>query len=450
RTLAPEASASTNSATSAGNRAIYPRGAVLSMPGNFGSMESGWFRYLVTFGSILLKQSRRSPGDWRGRDPDYQREQAQYADPVPSRRLILQDLEDSRQPMTRADLAALYDLPGDSARQALDHRLRAMLRDGQLLENRRGALGPIARMGLVRGRVQGHRDGFGFLIPEDRTAEDVFLSPRQMRRVMHGDRVVVHIVGHDHRGRREGRIAEVLEHANTSIVGRFVVDRGMCHVEPDNARITQDIRVPEEYRNGAESDQIVTVRIIDPPSRRTQAVGEVVEILGEHMAPGMEIDIALRSHGIPFEWPDEALEEADDLGDSVRAADRAGREDLRDLPLVTIDGADARDFDDAVYARRTRKGWRLWVAIADVSHYVQPGSALDEEALRRGTSVYFPDHVVPMLPEALSNGLCSLNPDVDRLALVCDMVIDRSGQLQSSRFHAAVIRSHARLRYEQV
>ncbi|HLQ85527.1 MAG TPA: ribonuclease R, partial [Salinisphaeraceae bacterium] len=383
-------------------------------------------------------------------DPDYEREQHKYSNPVPSRRLILQDLAASPKPMRRKKLAALYDLKNDAARAALDHRLSAMLRDGQLLENRRGALGLIERMDLVRGRVQGHRDGFGFLIPEDKNADDVFLSPRQMRAVMHGDRVVVRIVGHDFRGRREGQIAEVLERVNSHVVGRLKSEQGMYYLIPDNARISQDIIVPQERLNNAKAEQIVTVRLLEPPGKRNRPVGEVVEILGAYGAPGMEIDIALRAHGIPFVWPADVEAEAAEFGTSVSEADLQGREDLRDLPLVTIDGADACDFDDAVYARKTRAGWRLWVAIADVSAYVTPGSALDAEAERRGTSVYFPDYVVPMLPQALSNGLCSLNPDVDRLSLVCEMRFDRGGQLKASRFYSAVIRSQARLRYAQV
>lgn len=388
--------------------------------------------------------------DWRDRDPDLRREQKNYANPIPSRRLILKDLAAAARPLKRADVIALYALPSEAAQEALHHRLSAMLRDGEVLENRRGALGPIERMDLVRGRVQGHRDGFGFLIPEDKDADDVFLSPRQMRTVMHGDRAVVRIVGRDRRGRREGHVVEVLERVNSHIVGRLVAERGVCHVIPDNARIAQDILVPEDCRGGADNNHIVTVRLTEPPSRRNRPVGEVVEILGEYLAPGMEIDIALRAHGIPFEWPEDTQAEAAGFGDSVPKRDRKGRVDLRELPLVTIDGADARDFDDAVYARKTRAGWKLWVAIADVSAYVTPGSALDQEAQQRGTSVYFPEHVVPMLPEALSNGLCSLNPDVDRLSLVCEMRIDRAGQIKASRFYSAVIRSHARLRYEQV
>ncbi len=397
-----------------------------------------------------MSKSARPATDWRERDPEYQREQQAYEAPVPSRRLILDDLAAQSHPMTRRELIAFYGLDDESALVALDHRLSAMLRDGQLLENRRGALGPIERMDLVRGRVQGHRDGFGFLIPEDKAADDVFLNPRQMRMVMHGDRAVVRVTGRDRRGRREGQVAEVIERANDRIVGRFANAQGVFHVTPDNARIGQDIIVPGRLRNGAVHDQIVTVRIIEPPSKRAQPIGEVVEILGDHLAPGMEIDIALRSHGIPFEWPAGTVEDAEEYGDAVLEVDKKDRVDLRELPLVTIDGADAKDFDDAVYARATRNGWKLWVAIADVSAYVTPGSPLDDEAQRRATSVYFPEHVVPMLPEALSNGLCSLNPEVDRLSLVCEMRISRAGEIKASKFYSTVIRSHARLLYEQV
>lgn len=396
-----------------------------------------------------MAKKKRVVSDWRQRDPQYTAEQGSYAEPVPSRQLVLEDLAAEGRPMTRDELTHYYALVGDAA-EALDHRLRAMLRDGQLLENRRGALGPIDKMDLVRGKVQGHRDGFGFLLPDDTEGDDVFLSPRQMRQVMHGDRVVVHVTGRDGRGRREGRIAEVLERVNETVIGRFVADNGMYHVIPDNARIGHEIRVPADACKGAEGEQIVTVRLTQPPSKRSQPVGEVVEVLGDRMAPGMEIEVAIRANDIPHEWPREAIEQARACSDEVAEADKKGRTDLRDLPLVTIDGADARDFDDAVYAKKTARGFKLWVAIADVSHYVDKDSPLDAEAQRRATSVYFPDHVVPMLPEALSNGLCSLNPDVDRLAVVCEMRLNKVGEIQSSRFYSAVVRSHARLVYDQV
>lgn len=396
----------------------------------------------------MPKSANKRHGDWRRRDPEYGREKARYRRPVPSRTLILEDLAAHGSPMNREQLQALYGLTGEDEVEAFRVRVSAMLRDGQLVENRRGALGPIERMDLVRGRVQGHRDGFGFLIP-DVGGDDVFLNPRQMRSLMHGDRAVVRIVGTDHRGRREGRVAEILERAQTRVVGRYVREMDVGLLIPDNTRIAHDILVPDKLRHGAEDGQIVTVELVEQPGKRTQPIGEVVEILGEHLDPGMEIDIAVRAHGIPFQWPEEALAEAEAFGDTVPDRHRKGREDLRDLPLMTIDGADARDFDDAVYAEKAGNGWRLYVAIADVSAYVAPGSALDDEARRRGTSVYFPEHVVPMLPEALSNGLCSLNPDVDRLCMVCEMRIDAQGKTTRSRFYPAVMRSHARLTYEQ-
>lgn len=396
-----------------------------------------------------MAKRKNNANDWSQRDPEYAREQARYERPVPSRTLILRDLAAVGKPLTRAALKRKYGLKDERDAEALDVRLDAMLRGGQLVENRRGALGPIERMDLVRGRVQGHRDGFGFLIP-DHGGGDVFLNPRQMRALMHGDRAVVQVTGTDRRGRREGRVADVLERVNTRIVGRFVHESGVSHVVPDNPRINQDIMIPEDARNGAVDGQIVTAELVGNPGKRKQPVGRVAEILGEHLDPGMEIDIAVRAHGIPFEWPPEALAQAEAFGEQVPEREYDGREDLRDLPLVTIDGADARDFDDAVHCRPTKRGWKLWVAIADVSAYVAPGSALDEEAQRRGTSVYFPEHVVPMLPEALSNGLCSLNPGVDRLCLVCEMQVDRKGQAGRARFFSAVMRSHARFTYEEV
>jgi ribonuclease R len=387
-------------------------------------------------------------GDWRRRDPEYGREKGRYQRPIPSRALILEDLAAHGAPMDRERLRALYELTDEEDIAAFGNRLSAMLRDGQLIENRRGALGPIERMDLVRGRVQGHRDGFGFLISDD-GGDDVFLNPRQMRSLMHGDRVVVRIVGKDFKGRREGQVVEILERSQTRVVGRYVREMDVGLVTPDNTRIAHDILVPDKLRHGAEDGQIVTVELVEQPGKRSQPIGEVVEILGGHLDPGMEIDIAVRAHGIPFTWPDEALAEAEAFGDTVPDRHRKDREDLRELPLMTIDGADARDFDDAVYAEKAGQGWRLYVAIADVSAYVAPGSALDDEARRRGTSVYFPEHVVPMLPEALSNGLCSLNPDVERLCAVCEMHIDSDGNTTRVRFYPAVMRSHARLTYEE-
>ncbi len=397
-------------------------------------------------------KNKSSTSDWRKRDPEAARENKRYESPVPSRTLITQDLDALGQPMTREQLLKHYDLRQDDEVDAFANRIGAMIRDGQLVQNRRGALGPIERMDLVRGRIQGHRDGFGFLIPDDAAADDVFLNPRQMRLLMHGDRAVVRIVGEDHKGRREGRVVDVLERVNQRIVGRYVREQDVGQVIPDNARIHHDILVPEKQRAGAKDGQIVTVELIEQPGKRAQPIGKIVEVLGEHLDPGMEIDIAVRAHGIPYEWPPQALSDAEKFGDEVTKKQKQGRKDLRDLPLVTIDGADAKDFDDAVLCQPKRfgRGWTLWVAIADVSAYVNPSSALDDEAQRRGTSVYFPESVVPMLPEALSNGLCSLKPEVDRLCLVCEMQIDGNGEIKKSEFYPAVMRSHARLLYEQV
>jgi ribonuclease R len=304
-------------------------------------------------------------------------------------------------------------------------------------------------MDLVAGRVSAHRDGFGFVMPEDGES-DLYLSPRQMKSVLHGDRVLASVIGVDSRGRREGAVREILERAHERIVGRFVEESGVALVVPDDPRITQDILIPLKNTSDARPGQIVVAEILQQPGERQPPVGQVVEVLGKSGAPGMATEIAIRNFGLPFAWPDGVEEAADAFGDSVSEAMRGGRRDLRELPLVTIDGADARDFDDAVYAQRRKNGWRLVVAIADVSAYVKPGSALDQEAELRATSVYFPGRVIPMLPEALSNGLCSLKPEVDRLCLVCDMTINEAGKVTRSRFDAAVMRSQARLTYEQV
>jgi ribonuclease R len=324
-----------------------------------------------------------------------------------------------------------------------------MERDGQILFNRRGGYGLVSKMNLVRGRVIGHGDGFGFLVPDD-GGDDLFLSARQMHACLHGDRVVAMVTGVDRRGRREAAIVEVLEHANNRVAGRYYFDKGVGFVVADNKRINQDILVPNDLAYGAESGQLVVVEITEFPSKRQQAMGRVVEILGEHMAPGMEIDMAIRSHDLPQVWSPLVEAECEDLPVDVPESAKQGREDLRPMPLVTIDGEDSMDFDDAIYCEPEGKGWRLVVAIADVSHYVRPATALDAEARARGNSTYFPGRVIPMLPEALSNVLCSLNPEVDRLCMVCDMHISDKGKLGKYRFYPAVMRSHARLTYNKV
>lgn len=352
-------------------------------------------------------------------------------------------------PLGRDRLAEILDLQEEEELEALRRRLNAMERDGQLIRNRRDGFCLVNKKDLIAGRVIGHKDGFGFLKP-DVGGDDLFLTPRQMRPLLHGDRAVVRVVGVDQRGRREGALVEVLEHVNREIVGRIYIEGGLGFVVPDNKRINQDLVVREADLNGASHGQIVVAEILEQPSKRSQPIGRVVEILGEHMAPGMETDVAIRAYGLPLEWPDEVKAEIAGLDEVIDKRQIAGRVDLRKLSLVTIDGADARDFDDAVYCEATTKGWKLLVAIADVSSYVSPRSALDKEARLRGTSVYFPDRVIPMLPEVLSNGLCSLNPEVDRLCMVCELYISADGKITRSKFFEAVMRSKARLTYDQV
>jgi ribonuclease R len=383
------------------------------------------------------------------KDPYAEREARKYGKPIASRELILTTLEEAGEPMTWQQVAAALQMDDPDDIEALTRRLRAMERDGQVVRNRRNAYGPLDKMDLVRGRVVAHPDGFGFLIPDD-ASDDLFLSAREMRALLHRDHVVASVTGIDRRGRREGAVVEVLERNTHQVVGRFQKEGAMAFVIPDNKRITHDIVVPPEYEGGAEHGQIVLVELVEQPSRRRQPLGRVNEILGDHMAPGMEIDIAIRAHDLPHEWPQEVVDAVSGLQPEVPEGAKQDREDIRDVPLVTIDGADARDFDDAVFCEPHGKDWRLLVAIADVSHYVTIGSDLDQEAVERGNSVYFPGRVIPMLPEVLSNGLCSINPKVDRLCMVCEMIVSSSGQLKSHRFFEGLMRSHARLTYDQV
>ncbi|MBI2382601.1 MAG: ribonuclease R [Gammaproteobacteria bacterium] len=386
---------------------------------------------------------------WQERDPEFDRECGKHDRPVPSRAFILKLLADHAGPLTVDELAEHIGLGPEDSPEAFRRRLQAMVRDGQLVQNRRGAYGPVKRMHLVAGVVSGHRDGYGFLTP-DEGGPDIFLNPRQMRQLLPGDRVLVRISGRDARGRAEGAVVEVLERGTTMIVGRFQFQQGVAYVIPDNPRVQQDVLIPPDQRAGAQHGQMVVAELTEPPGQRTLPVGRITEVLGEHLAPGMEIKAAIRTHGIPYEWPGDVEREAAALPDEVAEADWRGREDLRALPLVTIDGEDARDFDDAVYAEPLKNGWRLVVAIADVSAYVRLGQPLDREASLRGTSVYFPQQVIPMLPEKLSNGLCSLNPQVERLCMVCDMRVDADGSVSHSRFYEAVMRSQARLTYTEV
>ena len=396
----------------------------------------------------MQRKKKKRTQSSRRRDPHAGREASRYEQPIASRELILEVITEADQPVNRADIGELLDIRDADGAEALRRRLNAMLRDGQLVRNRRDCYAPADQFDLVQGRVIGHQDGFGFLVTDDE-GDDVFLSARQMRALFHGDRVLVRITGIDRRGRREGDVVQVLKRNTHSVVGRFYSENGVQFVTPDNKRLPNDIAVPAGESKGAQHGQIVSVEIIQQPAKRSPPVGHVVEVLGDHMAPGMEIDIAIRSHDVPEEWPEAVKKESAVFGKDVPARAKRGREDLRELPLVTIDGADARDFDDAVYCEATAGGWRLLVAIADVSHYVHPETALDKEAFERGNSVYFPERVIPMLPEVLSNGLCSLNPEVDRLCMVCEMLFKKDGSMIRSRFMNGLMRSHARLTYEE-
>ncbi len=385
----------------------------------------------------------------RKKDRFERREAEKYEQPIPSREFILEYLAERGEPATRRQLINELNLLSDNEQEALRRRLSAMVRDGQLHKNRKGTYGPVDKMELISGRVIGHKDGFGFVVP-DEGGDDLFLNARQMRAVFHGDKILARISGLDHRGRAEAIVVEVLEHNTQQLVGRFFMESGTYFVKPVNHRITHDITIPPTDIFEAQDGQMVVVAITEQPSTQKHPLGKVIEVMGDHMAPGMEIDVAIRNHDLPFVWPDEVLDESARFTVEVPAAAIVGRLDLRKLPFVTIDGEDAKDFDDAVYCEPHKNGWKLYVAIADVSHYVKPGSALDTEALNRGNSVYFPERVIPMLPETLSNGLCSLKPNVDRLTLVCEMSISHKGAITSYKFHESVIFSHARLTYNQV
>ena len=392
---------------------------------------------------------RRRAATALGTDRSRRRErQADDIESKPSCEAILHALTDAGVPLAPAEIASRLAI-GRRQQHLFDACVATLERDGEILVNRKGELCIVAKLDLVRGTVQGHPDGYGFLVP-DQGGDDVFLSPREMHKVLHGDRVTAKRVGFDRRGRPEGEIVDVLERANHEIVGRIHEERGLWFVEAENRRINQDLLVADADRNGAQPGQVVVAEIVEQPSAHGEAVVRVKEVLGSATDPGIEIEIALRKHDLPFEWSAAAKRQAQRLPAEIRPADRKGRTDLTRLPLVTIDGETAKDFDDAVYCEPNGRGFRLVVAIADVAHYVRDADALDHEARERGTSVYFPRRVIPMLPEALSNELCSLKPDVDRLCMACDMKIDARGAIASYAFYPAVMHSRARLTYTQV
>lgn len=383
-------------------------------------------------------------------DPFYQREKQKYENPVASREHLLSVMESHKKPLTFLEICTLVNANDEDSRVGIQRRLRAMEREGQIVFNRQKKYGLADKMELVKGRVIGHRDGFGFLKRDD-GGKDLFISVPQMDTLLHDDVVLAKESGMDNKGRREARIARVLVPREEPIVGRYFFENGMGVVIPDDSRINHEIIIPPEHVNGARQGHVVVVELTQRPRKRVSAIGRIKEVLGEHMAPGMEIEMALRTFDIPHVWPKAVTRQVSKLTDEVSDDAKQGRIDLRQLPLVTIDGEDARDFDDAVFCEPLENGgWQLWVAIADVSYYVRPGTALDNEAQERGNSVYFPEQVVPMLPEILSNGLCSLNPLVDRLCMVCEMTVTENGKLDEFQFYEAVMNSKARLTYTKV
>ncbi|MES2663867.1 MAG: ribonuclease R [Pseudomonadota bacterium] len=397
---------------------------------------------------------------WK-QDPFAEREEKKYENPIPSREFIMALLEKEGAPLNKTHIAERLEIAEDSdGMEALRRRLIAMVRDGQIIQNRKGAFGLISKMDLVVGRVQAHKDGFGFLIEpakdgstrpkSGKKGDDIFLSPREMSQVFDGDRVAVRAQSRASGERREGVIVEILERAVSRVVGRLVVENDLARVIPEQKRVHQEIIIPHGSYPENAVNQYVSVEITQFPTIRTQAQGRVLEVLGGANDPGIEIEIALEAFNIPKVWSKEVEDEADKYTKTISKKVLQHRQDLRELPFVTIDGEDAKDFDDAVYVASQGSGWKLWVAIADVSHFVKKGSAIDAEARERGTSVYLPGRVVPMLPEVLSNGLCSLMPNVDRLALVCEMWVTQAGKVSKVRFHEAVIRSHQRLTYNKV
>ena len=372
-----------------------------------------------------------------------------YEHPIPSRDHLLQFLVEAGRPAALTAIERHFKVKGPDARAKLVKQLAKMVRSGQLILNRRSEYCLTTKIELLTGKVIAHRDGFGFIV-RDGEGDDVYLSAREMREVIHGDRIAFKVIGKDRRGRAEGKVVEVLEHGTSEIAGQFIRERGIGVVVPDNPRITHRVLIAKGESGDAKHGQLVVAEILDYPTGAIQMTGRITTVIGVPGQKGIATDIAIHSNGIPNVWPGKVRKEVEPLGTNVPDGAKKGRVDLRDTALITIDGADARDFDDAVFCEPSGDGWRLLVAIADVSHYVAVGTALDKEAINRGTSVYFPDRVVPMLPEELSNGLCSLNPKVDRLCMVCEMRVAKGGKVERSKFYEAVMRSHARLTYSEV
>lgn len=390
--------------------------------------------------------------NWQDNDPQYEFERNKYPHPVPSRTFILKTFKEKGKSLSFAALAKLFDL-NRGEKETLKHRIKAMLRDGELEERSNGKLRIAKPRPALTGKIFAHAEGYGFFIPDDKTltkGQDLYLSYREMRNVMHGDTAEARMLKNSRKGKKEGKIVRVIEHGNQKIIGRLVNDYGIQVVKAENRRIHHKILATNLADVSVEDNQIVEVTITAYPRDEQPILGEITRVLGDRMDAGMEVDVAIANYNLPHEWSEEVIKQTVAIPDVLAEDDYEGRVDLRNLPLVTIDGITARDFDDAVFAKKTRTGYLLYVAIADVAHYVRKDSPLDKEAVNRATSVYFPNRVIPMLPEKLSNGLCSLNPHVDRLCMVCEMLIDFSGEIKRSKFYEAVMHSHARLTYETV
>ena len=368
--------------------------------------------------------------------------------PVPSRSLIIKALTEHGAPMKLDQLLEAFSIT-QKERLGFEGRIERMTARGMLLLDRKKRLSLPTKMDMILGRVLGHAQGFGFVIPDD-GGDDLYLHPRQMQKVLHNDKVLAVVRRIDSRGRKEGAIVEAIVDPEKEIIGRYYQEAGVHFVDPDDQRYAQQISIPQGQTLDAKNGEVVVVKITKHPIEHRRVVGKITELVGNQFAPGMETDIAIRKHELPHTFNKEIEQELSQMGASLQKVklDKA-RTDLRQLPLVTIDGADARDFDDAVFAEKTANGWRLIVAIADVSHYIKPGMALDSEAYARGNSVYFPNRVIPMLPEELSNGICSLKPDEDRNCMVCDINYSADGSVQSYQFYPAVMFSHGRLTYKR-
>lgn len=440
----------TTPAKSAGKPKNKKNAMAASKPGFAKPDKAAGGRGPSKFSKAATGASSGKPGKRGPRiDPHADREAAKYSQPIISREALTEFLSEAPGPMTAEEIAHKLKLTAPDRFEALSRRLNAMQRDGQVLVNRRGGYAAVEQLDLIAGSVIAHPDGFGFLKPE-KGGDDLFLPPAEMRKCLHGDRVLASVAGVDYRGRREAAIVEVLEQRLTRIVGRYSERAGIGSVIPDDKRILAELMIPTLDKNGAKDGQIVVCEIIEAPSKGRAPVGKILTVLGDKLTPSHFVEMAIHAHNLPNEFPPEALNEAAAVPVDVPEPETRRRVDLRKMALVTIDGEDAKDFDDAVYCENNSEGFRLVVAIADVSHYVRPGTALDDEAINRATSVYFPGFVVPMLPETLSNGICSLKPKVERLCFVCDMQMDFEGRVQHSKFYEAVMNSHARLTYTQV